>query len=126
MPIVRRSLSDVDTARLLADLAARRKPREAEIEAHAREDGDAWSDADIAEAVRVYPPPRPEEVKALRDALHMSQAGFARRFGFSIDAIQQYEQGRRRPSGPAATLLRVIAADPAAVIRALHKEPRHA
>src|SRR5215510_14907463 len=30
----------------------------------------------------------------------------ARRFGFSLDTVQQYEQGRRRPSGPAATLLR--------------------
>jgi DNA-binding transcriptional regulator YiaG len=33
--------------------------------------------------------------------------------------VQQYEQGRRRPSGPAPTLLRVIEADPEAIVRAL-------
>jgi len=48
----------------------------------------------------------------------LSQAQFARRFGFTIDTLQQYEQGRRAPSGPAATLLRVIEADPDAVQRA--------
>jgi DNA-binding transcriptional regulator YiaG len=31
--------------------------------------------------------------------------------------MQQYEQGRRRPSEPASTLLRVIDADPEAVVR---------
>jgi putative transcriptional regulator len=40
-------------------------------------------------------------------------------FGFSVDTVQQYEQGRRVPSGPASTLLRVIAAEPEAVLRAL-------
>jgi hypothetical protein len=37
----------------------------------------------------------------------------------ALDTVQQYEQGRRRPSGPASTLLRVIEADPEAVVRAL-------
>jgi putative transcriptional regulator len=49
-------------------------------------------------------------------------------FGFSVDTVQQYEQGRRVPSGPASTLLRVIAAEPEAVIRALdpHRAKRRA
>jgi putative transcriptional regulator len=51
--------------------------------------------------------------------LGLSQAQFARRFGFTLDTVQQYEQGRQRPSGPASTLLRVIEADPEGVVRAL-------
>ena len=39
--------------------------------------------------------------------------------GFALDMVQQYEQGRQRPSGPASTLLRVIDADPEGVVRAL-------
>jgi putative transcriptional regulator len=119
MPTVKRSRNDIDLGRLRAGLAARRAPSEATIARHAAEDRDAWTAADLAGAAKVYPPPTPEEVKALRAGLGMSQARFARCFGFSIDAVQQYEQGRRRPSGPAATLLRVIAREPDAVRRAL-------
>lgn len=122
MPIVTKSAADIDRVKLAAGLAARRPVTEAEIEAQIAEDGDPWTDEDFATAVVVYPPPKPGQIRALRDRLGLSQARFARGFGFSIDTIQQYEQGRRVPSGPAATLLRVIAADPEAVIRAL--EPR--
>jgi putative transcriptional regulator len=65
---------------------------------------------------------RPEDVadvRALRTRLGLSQAAFAARFGFSVDAIRQYESHRRVPTGPARTLLRVIAREPDAVIRAL-------
>ncbi|MDR3530795.1 MAG: helix-turn-helix domain-containing protein [Rhodopila sp.] len=119
MTIVRRSRTDIDEAKLLADLAASRKWTEAEIDTMAAKDGDAWTDKDLATAVKVYPPPTPEQVRALRTRLGLSQAQFALRFGFTIDTVQQYEQGRRRPSGPASTLLRVIEAEPEAVIRAL-------
>jgi putative transcriptional regulator len=119
MPIVRRSRAEIDKAKLMAELAARQPPSEAEIDTQAAEDADAWSDADFAQAEVVYPPPTAEQVRALRAQLGLSQGQFARRFGLSLDAVQQYEQGRRRPCGPAATLLRVIAADPEAVSRAL-------
>jgi putative transcriptional regulator len=119
MPIVRRTRADIDEAKLLAELTARSRPTEAEIEAQAAEDRDAWTDQDLAEAEPVSPPPSPEQVRMLRKRLGLSQAQFARRFGFTLDTLQQYEQGRRRPSGPASTLLRVIAADPEAVVRAL-------
>jgi putative transcriptional regulator len=124
MPIVRRSPADIDRTRLLAELAASRVRSEAEIDAEAAADGNAWTAEAAARAVPVHPPPTPAQVRALRARLGLSQAGFARRFGFSVDAVQQYEQGRRVPSGPAATLLRVIAADPEAVVRAL--DPRRA
>jgi putative transcriptional regulator len=78
-----------------------------------------WTDEELADAEPVYPPPSPDQVRALRARLGLTQAQFARRFGFTLDTVQQYEQGRRRPSGPASTLLRVIEADPEAVVRAL-------
>ena len=60
-----------------------------------------------------------EDVRSLRTRLGLSQEAFAARFGFSVDAVRQYESRRRVPSGPARTLLRVIAREPDAVIRAL-------
>jgi len=119
MTIVRRAKTDIDEAKLLADLATVPQWTEAQIDLMAAEDGDAWTDADLGEAVTVYPPPTAEQVRALRAKLGLSQAQFALRFGFTIDTVQQYEQGRRTPSGPASTLLRVIEAEPEAVIRAL-------
>jgi putative transcriptional regulator len=119
MPIVRRTQAEIDKAELLPDLAARPPPSQKEIDGQAAKDGDAWTDQELAEAELVYPPPSPARVRALRAKLGLSQAQFARRFGFTLDTVQQYEQGRRRPSGPASTLLRVIEADPEAVVRAL-------
>nr|WP_294550564.1 helix-turn-helix domain-containing protein [uncultured Rhodopila sp.] len=120
---MRRSKTDIDEAKLLADLAASRSWTEAEIDAAAAEDADAWTEEDVASAIAVYPPPTAEQVRALRSRLGLSQAQFAHRFGFTVDTVQQYEQGRRTPSGPASTLLRVINADPEAVIRALRVRP---
>lgn len=100
MPTVRRSKTDIDEARLLADLATSRSWTEAEIDAAAAEDADAWTEEDVASAVAVYPPPTAEQVRALRSRLGLSQAQFAHRFGFTVDTVQQYEQGRRIFVGP--------------------------
>ena len=116
---MRRTRADIDEARLLAELTTRPRLREEEIDAQAIEDGDAWTDEGLADAEPVYPPPSPDQVRALRARLGLTQTQFARRFGFTLDTVQQYEQGRRRPSGPASTLLRVIETDPEAVVRAL-------
>ncbi|HUZ11689.1 MAG TPA: helix-turn-helix domain-containing protein [Caulobacteraceae bacterium] len=119
MPIVRRTRAEVDAAAVAAELRAQPEPDDAAIEAAAAEDDSAWSDEDFAQAEILVPPPTPAEVKALRARLGLSQPQFARRFGFSVSAIRQYEYGRRSPKGPATTLLRVIQADPEAVARAL-------
>ena len=119
MAIVRINAADIDRAKILEEVAALQPVSEEQIEAWAAEDGDAWTDEDFARAHVVYPPPSAEEVRALRERLSLSQKQFADRFGFRVETIQQYEQGRRAPSGPATTLLRVIAADPEAVQRAL-------
>ena len=59
------------------------------------------------------------DVKALRRKLGMSQSRFAASFGFGLAAVQSWEQGRRRPEGPARVLLKVIEHEPDAVRRAL-------
>ena len=59
------------------------------------------------------------DVKAIRKQLGMSQAQFAASFGFGLDAVQNWEQGRRRPEGAARAFLKVIEREPEAVRRAL-------
>ena len=59
------------------------------------------------------------DVLAIRQRLKLSQAEFARRFGFSPRAVQDWEQGRRKPETAARAYLLVIAHDPKAVDRAL-------
>jgi putative transcriptional regulator len=64
--------------------------------------------------------PTDVDVKNIRKRLKMTQAGFSRAFGFSLDAVKHWEGGRRTPEASARAFLTVIARNPAAVIRALH------
>ena len=59
------------------------------------------------------------DVRKLRESVDVSQSQFARMIGVSKDTLQNWEQGRRRPRGPAKALLRVFEKDPKAVVRAL-------
>jgi putative transcriptional regulator len=59
------------------------------------------------------------DIRKLRESVDVSQAQFARMIGVSKDTLQNWEQGRRRPRGPAQALLRVFEKDPKAVVRAL-------
>lgn len=59
------------------------------------------------------------DVKSLRQRLGMTQQEFARKFLFSVRSLQNWEQGRRSPEGPARILLTVIERDPEAVQRAI-------
>ncbi|HYB90205.1 MAG TPA: transcriptional regulator [Candidatus Binataceae bacterium] len=61
------------------------------------------------------------DVKALRKKLKCSQSEFSRRFGFAIDAVQDWEQRRRTPDRTARIFLTVIAREPEAVARALEQ-----
>jgi putative transcriptional regulator len=74
---------------------------------------------EILAAGRRIVPDEAEDVRTLRARFGLSQEAFAARFGFSVAAIRQYESRRRIPTGPARTLLRVIAREPDAVTRAL-------
>ena len=60
-----------------------------------------------------------EDVRAIRENLGKSQTEFALLIGVSVATLRNWEQGRRSPEGPACALLRVAAANPRAVIRAL-------
>ena len=62
----------------------------------------------------------PVVVKNIRKKLHISQAEFAYMIGVSIDTLQNWEQGRRRPDGPALALLKIAEANPETVMNALH------
>jgi putative transcriptional regulator len=61
----------------------------------------------------------PADVKAVRARLNKSQAEFALLIGVSLGTLRNWEQGRRVPEGPARALLRVVAAAPRVVARAL-------
>jgi putative transcriptional regulator len=61
----------------------------------------------------------PVDVKAIRQRLGKSQAEFAHMIGVSVATLQNWEQGRRRPEGPARALLKVAAVNPEAVAAAL-------
>jgi len=62
---------------------------------------------------------RPEDVRAIRSKLEKSQEEFALMIGVSVATLQNWEQGRRRPEGPARALLRVAAKNPQVVAKAL-------
>jgi len=61
----------------------------------------------------------PSEIQAIRQEQTLSQEEFADLFGVSIRTLQQWEQGRRQPQGPARVLLKVIAHNPKVVQEAL-------
>jgi putative transcriptional regulator len=67
---------------------------------------------------------RPEAVKDIRARLGQSQEEFALMIGVSVATLRNWEQGRRRPDGPALALLRVTARNPQAVAEALHRPRR--
>lgn len=61
----------------------------------------------------------PIDVKAIRRASGMTQQAFARTYGFTLGALRDWEQGRKRPERSAQVLLRVIAEAPDTVARAV-------
>ena len=65
--------------------------------------------------------PHDVDVAALRKRTHMTQAGFAARFGFPVATLRHWEQGTRKPRGAALVLLNVIQHNPVLVLRALEK-----
>jgi len=58
----------------------------------------------------------PLAVKHIRESYKLSQGQFASLLGISIRTLQNWEQGRRTPEGPARVLLLVAAKHPEAVL----------
>lgn len=65
--------------------------------------------------------PATVDVKTIREKLGLTQQEFSARFGFSINTLRHWEQGKRQPEGPARAYLLVIDREPAAVERALSR-----
>ena len=65
----------------------------------------------VGETGRIY---NPEQILAIaaRQSSKLTQVEFAKLLDVSVDAIRDWEQGRRSPRGAARTLLRIAMAHP--------------
>ena len=60
------------------------------------------------------------DAKLVRETTGLSQSEFAALLRISIDTLQNWEQHRRVPRGPAAALLKLVQASPEFVLKTLH------
>ena len=85
---------------------------------------DGMTDTDIARQIAGNADAAPDmapdiDVRAIREAIGMTQVEFAAAYEFSVRTVQEWERGAKRPSGPARTLLRAIKGDPEGLRKAL-------
>jgi putative transcriptional regulator len=59
------------------------------------------------------------DVRIIREAAQISQSQFAKLIGVNLRTLQNWEQHRTRPTGPARALLKIVASNPKS-IEALH------
>ncbi len=62
------------------------------------------------------------DIKRIREGYNLTQNQFAAMLGISVRTLQNWEQGRRVPEGPARVLLQVAAKHPEAVLDAVLTE----
>jgi putative transcriptional regulator len=60
------------------------------------------------------------DVKAIRKKYGLSQSKFAEMLGISLGTLRNWEQGRRKPEGPARILLFVADKHPEAILDTVH------
>lgn len=72
-----------------------------------------------AAASRRFELPAPD-AKAVREQIGLSQSEFADLMRVSVKTLQNWEQHRREPTGPAAALLKIMAASPQLALKSLH------
>ena len=60
------------------------------------------------------------KVEVVREQTGLSQTRVARLISVSKRTLENWEQGRRSPTGPARALLKIVAKDPEGAVRALH------
>ena len=77
-----------------------------------------WLNGEAVPGLRVHFAPH-EDVAAIRRKAGLTQAAFARQIGVPVATLRNWEQGRRRPDGPARVLLAMLAKDPDIVARTL-------
>jgi putative transcriptional regulator len=78
-----------------------------------------------AKAARLHIPPE-IDVRAIREKTRLTQDGFATAFGFTINQIREWEQGRARPIGGLRAYLFIIDRDPQRVLDLLRVRKRKA
>ncbi len=61
------------------------------------------------------------DIKKLRATLDVTQREFALLIGVSVSTLRNWEQGRRRPEGPARALLKIVSEEPTLAVRALRR-----
>ncbi len=71
-----------------------------------------------AKPYKLHVPPE-IDVAGIRDKLHLSQEDFAAHFGFTVNQIRDWEQGRSRPLGGVRAYLMIIDQDPKRVVALL-------
>lgn len=79
--------------------------------------------------VQRFPPPAPMSataIRRLRRRMNVSQAVFAQALNISLDTVQSWEQGLRRPSRAALRLLRIVERDPRVLVGAESSRAGHA
>ena len=62
--------------------------------------------------LRVHTLKQPAPPRVIRAKLKLSQSAFAGMMGVSLRTVQDWEQGRRKPSGSAVALLRIAEQKP--------------
>ena len=70
-----------------------------------------------AKVLRVHTLKEPASPQVIRSRLKLSQSAFAGLMGVSLRTVQDWEQGRRKPSGPAVALLRIAEQKPEVFIQ---------
>ncbi|GAB3503887.1 NadS family protein [Curvibacter fontanus] len=60
------------------------------------------------------------DAKAIREQIGLSQGEFARLMRVSVKTLQNWEQHRRSPTGPAAALLKIMSTAPEVALKSLH------
>lgn len=74
-------------------------------------DKTVWTLDQAAEQLRKAPRKK-SNAKHIREVLRQTQEGFAELLGVSVRTLQNWEQGRRDPQGPAERLLNVASRHP--------------
>ena len=75
------------------------------------EEARAFAKGKKVAGLRVHAPPA-VNVAAIRGKAGLSQTAFSRRIGVSVGTLRNWEQGRRKPEGPARVLLALLDRDP--------------
>ena len=74
-----------------------------------------------AKPSRRFVAPAPD-AKSVREQTGLSQSDFAKLMQVSVRTLQNWEQRRRQPTGPAAALLKIVAVAPELAMKSLHDQ----